>query len=134
MWNQVNKNLIRKVLSHYLQRGSFPDWVESPDFQMVIDLVAKAISLNPVSFAGQIRKLNYHKELFSEKNYLNLIKQLNDQPLQKFYQNILIAEKFFRFVLKGLLGIAESDIHVLRKRLLMFGIESAFQGDSERFF
>lgn len=132
---QREKNeLDHKLISNFLKYNQIPDWYDHKDFKQIVDLIKKSLKENPVKFVQELQAVNHHPGLFSKENFLDLIRHLNDHPINRFYQNIVIAEKLFEYDLKGLFGVKEGDIQTLRKRLFIFGIKTNFQGDSQQFF
>ena len=133
-FDQRINQLDNELLGHYLAHATFPKWVEKKEFKTVIELFETSLMSDPVALTKQIRSVDKHAVIFQKTNFLSLVKTLDKQPISRFYQNILIAEKFFEKVLKGIFGVQEQQIQLLRKRMFQLGLETSFKTDSVQFF
>ncbi|MCH2233070.1 MAG: contractile injection system tape measure protein [Crocinitomicaceae bacterium] len=126
----INTNLVEA----YILRGYLPDWYQKNDLDHIIDLIRNEIKTHPKKIATLFNQISNHKEIFRKDNFLKLIRVLNENHIQRFYQNVIIAEKFFEQNFKSLYGVTENTIQFLRRRILLHGIETSFNSESETFF
>lgn len=132
--DQASVKLTKDILSYYMRYNQLPNWMPNRTFKEVTKMIKELYFSDARALTEIMRKNDLNPILFQQDNFMKIIRELNDHPVPRFYQFIKISENFLQELMKPVFGLSEKSIFNIRKRLLLYGLESNFSSDAQPFF